>query len=70
MFDDYLIISGDTYFFLPSGFSQSIFPFFGSDDFGLEDGFWLLAELCEVFLQTLLEVLFLPIKQEMLSLET
>jgi hypothetical protein len=43
--------------------------FFGTEFFAFEEVFWLLTSLCEVFLQTRFEPLFLLMKHEILSLE-
>lgn len=69
MFEDYRMISGDDYFLPPCFYYPKFRTFLGTEFFDFDEGFWLFAELCEAFLQTLLETLFLPIKQEMLSLE-
>jgi hypothetical protein len=67
LFEVYLIISGDDYFFLSAIFISGTVFFFGTDTLGFDEYFWLLAELCEFFRQTRLEVFFLPIKHAMLS---
>lgn len=63
------MMSGDDYFRPPSFCWVVITTFLGTEFLGFDEGFWLFAELCEAFLQTFLETLFLPMKQEMLSLE-